>query len=425
MDNRVVITGLGVCAPNGTTINEFSDAIKQGISGIRHQPDLETLNFSCQIAGKPLLSEERISRYFSPLELRNLNSTGIIYGVIAGLDAWEDAGLNIENNNEPDWDSGTIFGTGTSGIDKFRWAINKIDALEIKKLGSSVVIQTMASGVSAFISGKLGLGNQISTNSSACATGAESILLAYERIKTGQASRMLAGSTSDSGPYIWGGFDAMKVCTFKHNRDPEKGSRPMSATASGFVPGSGAGALVLESLESALARKAKIYAEVCGGHVNSGGQRGLGSMTAPNPVAVQRCIQAALRNAEIEAHEIDLINGHLTATSKDALEIENWKIALQLPDDDFPYINSLKGMIGHCIAASGSIECVASILELSEGFIFPNINCEDLNPDITALIDAKCIPQTVIHQPINILAKASFGFGDINACIIFKKYPHE
>ncbi|WP_145856962.1 beta-ketoacyl-[acyl-carrier-protein] synthase family protein [Pedobacter suwonensis] len=425
MDNRVVITGLGVCAPNGTTINEFSDAIKQGISGIRHQPDLETLNFSCQIAGKPLLSEERISRYFSPLELRNLNSTGIIYGVIAGLDAWEDAGLNIENNNEPDWDSGTIFGTGTSGIDKFRWAINKIDALEIKKLGSSVVIQTMASGVSAFISGKLGLGNQISTNSSACATGAESILLAYERIKTGQATRMLAGSTSDSGPYIWGGFDAMKVCTFKHNRDPEKGSRPMSATASGFVPGSGAGALVLESLESALARKAKIYAEVCGGHVNSGGQRGLGSMTAPNPVAVQRCIRAALRNAEIEAHEIDLINGHLTATSKDALEIENWKIALQLPDDDFPYINSLKGMIGHCIAASGSIECVASILELSEGFIFPNINCEDLNPDITALIDAKCIPQTVIHQPINILAKASFGFGDINACIIFKKYPHE
>ncbi len=425
MDNRVVITGLGVCAPNGTTINEFSDAIKQGISGIRHQPDLETLNFSCQIAGKPLLSEERISQYFTPLELRNLNSTGIVYGVIAGLDAWQDAGLTIENNDEPDWDSGTIFGTGTSGIDKFRWAINKIDALEIKKLGSSVVIQTMASGVSAFISGKLGLGNQVSTNSSACATGVESIWLACERIKTGQAKRMLAGSTSDSGPYIWGGFDAMKVCTYKHNDAPEKGSRPMSSTASGFVPGSGAGALVLESLESALARKAKIYGEVLGGHINSGGQRGLGSMTAPNPTAVQRCIQAALKNAGIEAQEIDLINGHLTATTKDALEIENWKVALQLPDGNFPYINSLKGMIGHCIAASGSIECVASILELTEGFIFPNINCEDLNPDITVLIDEKCIPQTLIHQPINILAKASFGFGDINACIIFKKYPHE
>ncbi|RLJ76996.1 beta-ketoacyl-[acyl-carrier-protein] synthase family protein [Pedobacter alluvionis] len=425
MNNRVVITGLGVCSPNGVTLAEFSDTIKKGLSGVSHQPDLEALNFSCQIAGKPVLSDERINEYFTPLELRNLNSTGIIYGVIAGLDAWKDAGLNIENNDEPDWDSGTIFGTGTSGIDKFRWAINKIDALEIKKLGSSVVIQTMASGVSAFISGKLGLGNQVSTNSSACATGVESILLAYERIKTGQATRMLAGSTSDSGPYIWGGFDAMKVCTFKHNHEPEKGSRPMSATASGFVPGSGAGALVLESLESAMARKARIYGEVLGGHINSGGQRGLGTMTAPNPIAVQRCIKAALQNAGIEAHEIDVINGHLTATTKDALEIENWKTALQLPTDDFPYINSLKSMIGHCIAASGSIECVASILELSEGFIFPNINCEDLNPEITALIDAKCIPQTVIHQPFNILAKASFGFGDINACIIFKKYTHE
>jgi len=425
MDNRVVITGLGICAPNGTTIPEFSDAIKRGISGIRHQPDLEALNFSCQIAGKPELNDERISQYFTPLELRNLNSTGIVYGVIAGLDAWKDAGLSIENNDEPDWDSGTIFGAGTSGIDKFRWAINKIDDLEIRKLGSSVVIQTMASGVSAFISGKLGLGNQVSTNSSACATGAESILLAYERIKTGQAKRMLAGSTSDSGPYIWGGFDAMKVCTFKHNDTPEKGSRPMSATASGFVPGSGAGALVLESLESALARKAKIYGEVIGGNINSGGQRGLGTMTAPNPIAVQRCIQAALQNAGIEAHEIDVINGHLTATTKDALEIENWKIALQLPTDNFPYINSLKGMVGHCIAASGSIECVASILELHEGFIFPNINCEDLNPEINALINVKSIPQTLIQQPINTLAKASFGFGDINACVIFKKYSHE
>lgn len=422
MDNRVVITGLGVCAPNGTTLAEFSKAIKNGISGIRHQPDLEALNFSCQIAGKPELSEERISQYFTPLELRNLNSSGIVYGVIAGLDAWKDAGLTIENNDEPDWTSGTIFGAGTSGIDKFRWAINKIDDLEIRKLGSSVVIQTMASGVSAFISGKLGLGNQVNTNSSACATGAESILLAYERIKTGQATKMLAGSTSDSGPYIWGGFDAMKVCTFKHNHEPEKGSRPMSETASGFVPGSGAGALLLESLESALAREAKIYGEVLGGNINSGGQRGLGTMTAPNPVAVQRCIKAALQNAGIKASEIDVINGHLTATTKDALEIANWKEALQLPAERFPYINSLKGMIGHCIAASGSIECVASILELSQGIIFPNINCEDLSAEIKALIPEKSIPQTLIQQPINILAKASFGFGDINACVIFKKY---
>ncbi|MCZ4225199.1 beta-ketoacyl-[acyl-carrier-protein] synthase family protein [Pedobacter rhodius] len=423
-NNRVVITGLGICAPNGTTIPDFTDAIKNGISGIKHQPELERLGFSCQIAGMPEFDEERILRYFTPLELRNLNSTGITYGVIAGLDAWADAGLERNTDDEPDWDSGTIFGTGTSGIDKFRWAINKIDDMDIRKLGSSVVVQTMASGVSAFISGKLGLGNQVTTNSSACATGTESILLAFERIKSGQAKRMLAGSTSDSGPYIWGGFDAMKVCTFKHNNEPEKGSRPMSLTASGFVPGSGAGALVLESLESALNRNAKIYAEVLGGHINSGGQRGLGTMTAPNPVAVQRCIKLAIESSGIRSDAIEVVNGHLTATSKDALEIENWKNALGASSGNFPYINSLKGMIGHCISASGSIECVASILELYEGFIFPNINCEDLNPEISSMIDKNRIPQKLIHNQFDILAKASFGFGDINACVIFKKYKN-
>jgi len=424
-NNRVVITGLGICAPNGITIPDFTEAIKNGSSGITHQPDLEALGFSCQIAAKPLLSEDRIAQYFTPLELKNLNSTGITYGVIASLDAWEDAGLEKSGNDDPDWESGTVFGTGTSGIDKFRWAINKIDDLEIRKLGSSVVVQTMASGVSAFISGKLGLGNRIITNSSACATGTESILLAYERIKSGQAKRMLAGSTSDSGPYIWGGFDAMKVCTFKHNNEPEKGSRPMSLTASGFVPGSGAGALVLESLDSALARNAKIYAEVLGGDANSGGQRGLGTMTAPNPVAVQRCIKQAIENSGIEADEIDVINGHLTATSKDGLEIENWKMALGSSSDNFPYINSLKGMVGHCISAAGSIESVASVLELHHGFIFPNVNCEDLNPEISSLVNDRCIPQKLLKKSINILIKASFGFGDINACVIFKKYKND
>lgn len=421
-ENRVVITGLGVCAPNGTTVEEFRQAIENGVSGIRHQPDLEKLGFSCQIAGKPALDAERIAHYFTALEIRSLDSSGIVYGVLAGLDAWQDAGLEIADAAEPDWDSGAFFGAGTSGIDKFRWAINKIDELEIRKLGSSVVVQTMASGVSAFISGKLGLGNQVSTNSAACATGTESILMAYEHIKSGKAKRMLAGSTSDSGPYIWGGFDAMKVCTFRHNDSPETGSRPMSATASGFVPGSGAGALVLESLESAKSRNARIYAEIIGGHINSGGQRGGGTMTAPNPAAVQRCIVKAIADAGINPGDIDVINGHLTATSKDALEIENWKIALGRSKENFPFINSLKGMIGHCISASGSIECVASVLQLYEEFIFPNINCEDLSPEICALIDERRVPLKLLKKRFNILAKASFGFGDVNACIILKKY---
>lgn len=424
MAKRVVITGMGVAAPNGVGLKAFSAAIKNGQSGIRFDPQLAELNFSCQIAGKPQLSETFAAAYLSELELRGFNSTGILYGLIAGIDAWQDAGLLPSAMEEPDWESGVIFGCGTSGIEKFREAIYKIDDKQVRRLGSTAVVQTMASGISAYLGGKLGLGNQVSSNSSACTTGAESILMAFERIKSGQASRMLAGSTSDSGPYIWAGFDAMKVCTYKHNADPEPGSRPMSASASGFVPGSGAGALVLEELESALNRGARIYGEVLGGHLNSGGQRAAGSMTAPNPIAVQRCIREAIAQAGISAGEIDAINGHLTATSKDALEIQNWCTALQLGGTDFPYINSLKGMTGHCLSASGSIESVASVLQLHEDFIFPNINCEDLHPEIAALVNRERIPQQVIHLPVNIVAKASFGFGDVNACIIFKKYQH-
>jgi 3-oxoacyl-(acyl-carrier-protein) synthase len=422
MKNRVVITGLGVVAPNGVGLDAFSHSIKNGISGIRHIEELERLKFSCQIAGLPEVTPELTLNYFSELELRNFNSSGILYGVIAGIDAWKDAGLSMEIQDNPDWDSGTIFGAGTSGIEKFRESIYKIDDFKTRNLGSTSVIQTMNSGISAYLAGKLGLGNQVTTNSSACTTGAESIIMAYDRIKSGQAKRILAGSTSDSGPYIWGGFDAMRVCTFKHNDSPETGSRPMSASASGFVPASGAGALVLEDLKTALARGARIYAEVLGGSLNSGGQRGLGSLTAPNPVAVQKCIQNAMVNSGITGQDIDAINGHLTATSKDSLEISNWSTALGRSGKDFPYINSLKSTVGHCLSASGSIESIASVIQLHHGFIFPNRNCEDLHPEITAIIDPTRIPLELIEKELNIILKASFGFGDVNGCVAFKKF---
>jgi 3-oxoacyl-(acyl-carrier-protein) synthase len=195
----------------------------------------------------------------------------------------------------------------------------------------------------------------------------------------------------------------------------------MSASASGFVPGSGAGAMVIESLESALERNATIYAEILGGEVNSGGQRNGGSMTAPNSEAVQRCIKKAVENSNIKPYEIDTINGHLTATSKDFTEIENWSKALNLKGNDFPYINSLKSMVGHCLSASGAIESVASVLQIHHNFIFPNINCEDLNEQITSLISEQKIPQHLVEKKVNIVAKASFGFGDVNGCILFKR----
>jgi len=422
MKKRVVITGLGVVAPNGVGVKDFTQALKQGKSGITFHQQLKDLNFSCQIGGIPNILEELKSKYFTNLQLRGFNSSGILYGCIAGIDAWKDAGFKIDSESELDYNSGLIFGTGTSGIEKFREAIYGVDKGNVRRLGSTVVLQTMASGISAYLSGMLGLGNQVTTNSSACSTGTEAVVMGFDRIANGKAKRMLVGSCSDHGPYIWGGFDAMRVMTYKHNENPEQGSQPMSASASGFVPGSGAGALVLESLESALERNATIYAEVLGGEVNSGGQRQGGSLTAPNAEAVQRCIKKAIENSGIDANAIEVINGHLTATSKDGLEIENWTKALKRKGKDFPYINSTKSMIGHCLAAAGAIECVASVIQLKHQFVAPNINCDDLHSEISNLIAAERIPTNKIDLEFDFIVKASFGFGDVNACVVFRTY---
>lgn len=422
MKQRVVITGLGIVAPNGVGLSDFTKALKNGTSGIRFHQDLKDLNFSCQIGGIPQITDELISKYFTDLQLRGFNSSGILYGCIAGMDAWKDAGFDLNSKSELDYDTGLIFGTGTSGVEKFREAIHKLDEGNVRRLGSTVVLQTMASGISAYLGGMLGFGNQVTTNSSACTTGTEALLMGYERIKYGKAKRMLVGSCSDHGPYIWGGFDAMRVMTYKHNDSPTEGSRPMSVSASGFVPGSGAGALVLESLESALERGATIYAEVMGGEINSGGQRQGGTLTAPNPEAVHRCIKNALQNSGIVSSEIEVINGHLTATSKDTLEIENWTEALQRQGKNFPFINSTKSLVGHCLAAAGAIECVASIIQLKEQFIAPNINCDDLHPGIEELVSPEKIPHKKIDQEFDTIAKASFGFGDVNACVLFKRF---
>lgn len=415
---------MGIVAPNANTLQEFDRAIRNGISGIRFLEELDRLNFSCRIAGKPMYDKNYLDTYFTTAELKGLNASGLAYGVIAGIDAWKDADLPIQDDKsqDPFWDYGTIFGTGILGVDKFREAIYKVDEGKVRRLGSTTVPQTMASGISAFLGGKLSLGNLVTTNSAACTTGTEAILMGYERIKYGKAKVMLTGGTSDGSPYVWGGFDAMRILAGTYNSTPEKASRPMSATAKGFVPGSGAGALVLEEYEHAKKRGAKIYAEIIGGHSNSGGQQKGGSMTAPNSNAVIRCLREAVKDAEISPDAIDAINGHLTATTKDTTEIKNWSDALDRKGDNFPYINSLKSLTGHCLSASGSMETIAAILQLKNEYIFGNTNCEDLHPEIDKLVSKKCIPRETIPFQANIIAKASFGFGDVNACLILKKY---
>ncbi len=421
MSRRVVVTGMGVVAPNGIGIPAFLNALQTGISGIKFVPHYRDLNFGCQVAGLPDFKWDKLANYISEVTLHGLKATNIAYGLVAALDAWADSGMPYDTD-ETRWETGCVFGNSTSDTEAMKNVITRVDNKEVRKLGSRVVEQAMNSGVTSYISGRLGLGNRVITNSAACATGTQAILMAYEYIKDGYAKRILTGSAEHVDTYVYGAFDSMRVLSRKFNDEPEKASRPMSLTAGGFVPGSGAAALVLEDLDFALARNARIYAEVLGGSTNDGGQRGGGTMTAANPVGVTRCIQQALETSGVDGAKVDLISGHLTATFADKQEIQNWSDALNRRGNGFPMVNSLKSMIGHCLSAAGSIETVASILQIVHGFVHANINLDDPNPEITEIAGIDNVPVQMTKKDVNIVAKANFGFGDVNSCLIISKY---
>ena len=422
MTSRVVVTGLGVLAPNAHGLNVFEIALRNGISGIRHSSLLEELGFSCQVVGIPQNVDVLKQQYLSTQALMAMNSS-MVFAAIAAIDCWRDAGFEVidPSENIVDWDTGAIIGTGVGGTETIGGPVAQFtDQKKVKRLGSTMVEQSMASAASACVGGLLGLGGQITTNSSACSTGTEAIINAFWIIKEGRLKRMLAGATEGVSQYTWATFDAMRVLARGFNGTPELASRPMSQTASGFVPGAGSGVLMLESLESAQERGAKIYAEIIGVEVNCGGQRNGGSISAPNSVGVVRCVQKAINMAKVTYKDLDLINGHLTATMADPLEISNWQNALQCNAKEFPLINSTKSLIGHTLGAAGAIECVGGILQLYKGFIHGSINCEDLHFKLEQFSDS------IVHQTkekdLNIVAKASFGFGDVNACLIFKRW---
>jgi len=423
MRKRVVVTGMGVAAPNAHGLDDFEQALREGRSGIRHIPQLEELKFSCQIAGIPENFDEIRKSYFDREKLLSFNDN-IGYASVSAVDAWRDAGFELPDGNDEtvDWDTGVIAGSGIGGMDTIALSVvPMINEGRVRRLGSRVVEQVMNSGTSARIGGLIGAGNQVTSNSSACSTGNEAVIDALWRIREGLAKRMVAGGSEGASPYIWGGFDAMRVIARKFNDNPAAGSRPMSASACGFVPGSGGAMLFLEELETALARGARIYAEIVGGFVNCGGQRMGGSMTAPNPVGVQKCIRGAVADAGIRLSEIDAINGHLTATYADPHEVKNWAAALERTPESFPYINSTKSMIGHCLGAAGAVECVASVLQVYRGFLHPSINSEDVHPEI-ADFAPKIVQKCMEFPDLKYLAKAGFGFGDVNSCIIFRKW---
>jgi 3-oxoacyl-(acyl-carrier-protein) synthase len=418
--NRVVVTGLGVLSPIGHGLLAFERGLREGRSGIRFRPELAALGFRCQVAGVPEDIEELGEQYFDQVTLLGMDRYSVI-GCIAGLDCWDDAGLSRQPVSETDWDTSVAFGSALGGLETAgKTLIPTMDAGQVRRLGSAIPERVMWSSASARLGGLLGVGGQVTSNSSACGTGTEAIANGYWMIRHGRAARVLAGGCEGDSPYLWAGFDAMRVLCRNFNQAPERAARPMSASAAGFVPAAGAGAVMLENLESALARGARIYAEVAGAAANCGGQRNGGTMTFGNPEGVRRCIRAAIADATIEPEDIDLISGHLTSTAGDTFEANNWRCALQLPAGKFPLLNAPKSLFGHALGAAGAIECVAAILQLHRGFVHPALNCEDLHPELAWCSGS--IVRECLERRLRVVAKASFGFGDVNTCVLFREY---
>lgn len=419
--NRVVITGMGVVAPNAVGLVAFRRALCEGKSGITFSAQMKESGFGCQVAGIPDISEQAADGYFSD-ELRKNSNTSMKYAVIASVDCWRDAGLPVSKSNSPvDWRTAAVIGTSLGGIDTIgEFVVPETNSGRVRRLGSSAAERAMSSCASACVGGLLGLGGQVTTNSSACSTGTEAIANAFWMVREGRIDRVLAGSSEAPSIYTWAFLDSLRVMSRNSNEQPQAASRPLSASAGGFVPAGGAGIVLLESLESAQARKARIYAEVLGGHSNCGGQRNGGSITASNPEGIQRCVGEALEAAKTGPAEIDYINGHLTGTGGDAKEIRCLAAALNRPLGEMPWINATKSMIGHGLGASGSMECIATVLQMAHGFVHPSINCEDFHPEILEL--SPRVPRSGIPWKCDLALKTSFGFGDVNSCVVFKRW---
>ncbi len=421
-DDKVVVTGVGVVAPGASDLSSFRVMLREGRSGITADAELAGLGFSCRVSGRSHLHSEQLEQELSPLERRRLTAAGMRFALVAGREAVRCSGLSV-GLAQPDVRRSVVFGAGVPGIDVLSTAFQHVDAGRCKRLGSATIEMQMPSSPASLLAAHLGAGGQVTSNAAACATGVEALITGWQRIRAGQADVVLVGSTETEGAHLWGAFESLRVLSSSFNHAPAHASRPLSATAAGFVPASGAAALVLERKSHALARGAVIWCEVLGGAANCGAQTQGGSMTAQNPAAVRDCLRAALHAAGREPTDVDAISGHLTATGADSAEIGNWARALDRRGSSFPWLNAPKSLWGHALSASGAIELVACALQLAEGFMHPSLNAEDLHPAVSDIVDPGRVVRQAFHPTrLDVMAKASFGFGDVNACAILGRY---
>ncbi|MFJ2990269.1 beta-ketoacyl-ACP synthase II [Collimonas sp. NPDC087041] len=407
-ERRVVITGLGCISPVGNTIADAWSAIISGKSGIAAITKFDATAFSTRFAGE--VKGFNIEDYIPAKEARHMD-TFIHYGMAAGMQAMQDSGLEVTEANAER--IGVIIGSGIGGLPLIEQTHAELTARGPRRISPFFIPASIINMISGNLSIKYGLKGPNLAIVTACTTGLHCIGAAGRMIQYGDADVMIAGGAESSvSPLGVGGFASARALSSR-NDDPATASRPWDKDRDGFVLGEGAGVLVLEEYEHAKARGAKIYAELLGFGMSGDAYH----MTAPSLDGPRRCVGNALRDAGVNADEVQYLNAHGTSTP---LGDKNETEAIKAAFGDHAYklvVNSTKSMTGHLLGGAGGLESVFTVLALHNQISPPTTNIFNQDPEC----DLDYCANTAREMKIDIAVKNSFGFGGTNGTLVFGK----
>ena len=406
---RVVITGLGAVTPLGIGVQQTWEALCQGKSGIAKITKFDASDMKTQIAAE--LKEFDPADFLDKKKIRRTDPF-IHYALAAAIMAVDDAKIAFDNTNADK--TGIVVGTSVGGLSTYGRTLESLKEFGSSKISPFFITSFIPNMAIAEIAISYGIRGPSKCVSAACATGTQAIGEAYRLIQYGETDVMIAGgSEAYLIPVGIAGLSRMGAVSSR-NDEPEKASRPFDKNRDGFVLGEGAGIIVLEELNYALGRNARIYAEIAGYGTNIDSYH----ITAPDTENQARCMRLALRDAHMLATELDYINAHGTSTVlNDIAETKAIKSVLGSHSKNIA-VSSIKSMTGHLLAAAGAVEAISTALTIENGIIPPTINYETPDPEC----DLDYVPNVARKADINAALSNSFGFGGANATLILKKY---
>ena len=400
---RVVVTGIGAVSCIGNTQAEILDSLKNGRSGIVANESYKEMGLRSQVSGSISID----TKEFIDRKVLRFMGDAAAYAYISMQQAIDDAGL--EESDVSNERTGLIAGSGGASSANIVFSADKLRERGVRKIGPYMVTRTMSSTISACLATPFKIKGINYSITSACATSAHCIGAGAEQIQFGKQDVIFAGGGEEEDWTLACLFDAMGALSSKYNDAPETASRPYDATRDGFVIAGGGGMVVLEELEHAKARGAKIYAELVGYGATSDGY----DMVAPSGDGATRCMQLAQSTVDAP---IDYINTHGTSTpAGDVTEVAAMRTVF---GDDLPRFGSSKSLCGHSLGATGVQEAIHSILMLEHEFIAPSINCNDPDP---AIEGAPLVTECIDNAGIKTAMSNSFGFGGTNSTLVFQK----